>query len=86
MYRLPSFWRNFIAKGARYENLRAVVQRRWLSHSSRPESVRRSSEASIHSARGGGMINDRPFVLIDAQDVPEAMVVLRKAGVRAVVE
>ena len=43
-------------------------------------------EASIHSACGGGMINDRPFVLIDAQDVPEAMVVLRKAGVRAVVE
>jgi hypothetical protein len=43
-------------------------------------------EASIHSARGGGMINDRPFVLIDARDVPEAMAVLRKAGVRAVME
>jgi hypothetical protein len=43
-------------------------------------------EASIHSARGGGMLNDRTFVLIDARDVPEAMAVLRKAGVRAVVE
>jgi hypothetical protein len=42
--------------------------------------------ASIHSARGGGTINDRPFVLVDARDVPEALAVLRKAGVRAVVE
>jgi hypothetical protein len=43
-------------------------------------------EASIHSARGGGMIHDRPFVLIDARDVPEALAVLRNAGVRVVVE
>jgi hypothetical protein len=43
-------------------------------------------EAGILSARDGGMINDRPIVLVAPKEIPEALTVLGKAGIRAAVE
>jgi hypothetical protein len=42
--------------------------------------------AGIYSAEGGGAINDRAVILIDAAHVPNAIAALNKAGVRAVLE
>jgi hypothetical protein len=43
-------------------------------------------DAGIYSAEGGGTINDRAVILIDAAHVPNAIAALNKAGVRAVLE
>jgi len=41
--------------------------------------------SNIFSARLGGILNDRGVVLIEATDVTQALAVLRKAGMRAIV-
>ena len=54
------------------------------------QSVRSAHEllhnSNIFSARLGGVLNDRGVVLIEATDVTQALTVLRKAGMRAVVD
>jgi hypothetical protein len=57
-------------------------------HNASPEeSVRQALDilikAGIYSAEGGGTINDRALILIDAAHVPEAVAALNKAGMRA---
>jgi hypothetical protein len=53
------------------------------------EAIRRATEilqnAEILSARASRSINNRPVVLVDPADFPEALVILDRAGVRAVV-
>jgi hypothetical protein len=43
-------------------------------------------EARIYSVRGGGTINGRAVIMVDAVDVPEALAALEKAGIRTAVE
>jgi hypothetical protein len=42
-------------------------------------------KAGIYSAEGGGTINDRALILVDAAHVPEAIAALSKAGMRAAI-
>lgn len=39
----------------------------------------------IYSAEGGGTINDRALILVDAAHVPEAIAALSRAGMRPTV-
>jgi hypothetical protein len=52
------------------------------------EAIRRATEIlqNILSARAGRSINNRPVVLVDPADFPEALVILDRAGVRATVD
>jgi hypothetical protein len=43
-------------------------------------------DARIYCAEGGGTINDRAVILIDAAHVPNAIEALNKAGLRALLE
>jgi hypothetical protein len=51
------------------------------------QTARRSIEvlrdACVFSARGGGTLNERSFIMVDAADVPKAVSALEKAGLRA---
>ena len=38
----------------------------------------------IYSARPGGFVNDRPVVLVDDSEAAQAVIVLEKAGIKAV--
>jgi len=54
----------------------------------RADEVVRHAVALLHSsqiasAREGGLLNGRPVVLIDPEEVPEALVMLEQAGWRA---
>jgi hypothetical protein len=53
------------------------------------EAIRRAIEilqnAEILTASAGRSINNRPVVLVDPADFPEALVILDRAGVRAIV-
>jgi hypothetical protein len=56
----------------------------------RADEVVRHAVAVLHSsqivsAREGGILNGRAVVLIDAEEVPEALVTLEQAGWRAAV-
>jgi hypothetical protein len=54
------------------------------------EAIRRAAEilqnAEILSARAGRSINNRPVVLVDPVDFPKALVILDRAGVRAIID
>jgi hypothetical protein len=59
-------------------------------HNSSPEqSVRQALDllikAGIYSAEGGGTINDRALVLVDAAHIPQAIAALKKAGMQTLV-
>lgn len=41
--------------------------------------------AGIYTAEGGGTINDRALILVNAAHVPEAIVALNKAGMRVII-
>jgi hypothetical protein len=43
-------------------------------------------KAGIYSAAGGGTVNDRAFILIDAVYVSGAIAALNQAGMQAIVE
>jgi folylpolyglutamate synthase/dihydropteroate synthase len=62
----------------------------FIQHDAPPQlSVRRALDtlvkAGIYSAEGGGSINDRPLIIIDAAHGPEAIAALSKAGMRPVI-
>jgi hypothetical protein len=40
----------------------------------------------ISSARIGGIVDDRPVLLVDDPDVPKAVAVLKKSGIEAVTD
>ncbi len=40
----------------------------------------------ILSARIGGIVDDRPVLLVDEPDVPQAVKVLKKSGIEAVTD
>lgn len=66
--------------------MRVLIQ----DHGSAPELVVRRAltvliEAGIYSAHGGGIFGDRAVVLVDSEHVPDAVVVLHKAGMRAAI-
>jgi hypothetical protein len=54
------------------------------------ESLRRACEtlrlSFILSARVGGIINDRPVLLVADPDVPQAVAILKRSGIEAVTD
>jgi hypothetical protein len=65
--------------------MRIFVESRYVSGSI-DQIVRQSfeilREALVFSARGGGTLHERSFILVDAGEVPKAVSALEKAGVR----
>jgi hypothetical protein len=64
------------------------LMRIFVHHDASPEQTVRQAldtliAAGIYSVEGGGTINDRALILVDAAHVPEAIAALSKAGMRA---
>jgi hypothetical protein len=62
----------------------------FVHHDASPEQTVRQAldtliAAGIYSVEGGGTINDRALILVDAVHVPEAIAALSKAGMRAAI-
>jgi hypothetical protein len=54
------------------------------------ELIRRACDilrlSRISSARVGGVVDDRPVLLVDDPDVPKAVAVLKKSGIEAMTD